>query len=305
MSVEVQSFDEPPGLAGSYARALLEGPRGLLRSLTGGGDGEPSAPELEMAVDGVRVDREHLRDYCRVCGYRLADRLPPTYPHLLGFSASLQLMTDDRFPFPLMGLVHVANRIVAHQPLRAGEPVDVRVRAERLRSHPKGAQIDLVTEVSVDGAPAWEEHSSYLRRGARAPEPSEPTGDGLDAPEADVSDRPDAQEAVWKVPGDIGRRYAAVAGDINPIHLHGLSARALGFPSAIAHGMWTKARSLAALEGRIPDRYEVDVGFMRPLLLPARAGFASAASDEGMRFSVRDVRRDQQHLSGVLRPRPG
>lgn len=46
---------------------------------------------------------------------------------------------------------------------------------------------------------------------------------------------PDARaNAVWRVSADVGRRYATVSGDVNPIHLSALAARALGFwgPSA-------------------------------------------------------------------------
>ena len=52
----------------------------------------------------------------------------------------------------------------------------------------------------------------------------------------------------WKAPADIGRQYAKVSGDYNPIHLSAVSAKLFGFPTAIAHGLWNKARTLAALE---------------------------------------------------------
>ena len=58
--------------------------------------------------------------------------------------------------------------------------------------------------------------------------------------------------------------------------MHSLTAKPLGFPAAIAHGMWTKARCLAALESRLPDAFAVDVRFRKPILLPARVEFASA-----------------------------
>src|SRR5213076_2448555 len=84
-----------------------------------------------------------------------------------------------------------------------------------------------------------------------------------------------APNAVWKLPGDIGRRYAAVSGDRNPIHLHPLSARLFGFPRAIAHGMWTKARALAAQEAELPDAYTTSVRFRKPILLPSRVEFGA------------------------------
>jgi len=103
---------------------------------------------------------------------------------------------------------------------------------------------------------------------------------------------------TWSLSGDLGRRYGSVSGDRNPIHIHALSARLFGFPQAIAHGMWTKARALAALEP-LPDAYTVDVSFRRPILLPSRVTFAA----EGERFEVRSAKTpDTIHLEGTVTP---
>ena len=88
------------------------------------------------------------------------------------------------------------------------------------------------------------------------------------------------------MPGDIGRRYGAVSGDRNPIHLHPLSARLFGFKQAIAHGMWTKARCLAALEGRLPEAVTVDVRFKKPLFIPGRVEFSARENGTGWDFAV-------------------
>ena len=79
-----------------------------------------------------------------------------------------------------------------------------------------------------------------------------------------------------------------MSGDHNPIHLHALSAKALGFPRAIAHGMWTKARCLASL--RLPDAFAVDVRFKKPILLPSKVTFGEADD----RFAVHG------HLEGEI-----
>jgi len=104
------------------------------------------------------------------------------------------------------------------------------------------------------------------------------------------------------VPADIGRRYGAVSGDRNPIHMHALTAKPLGFPRAIAHGMWTKARCLAALESRLPDAFAVDVRFRKPILLPGRVEFASGTQDKEIHFAVRDPARGTPHLEGRVEP---
>ena len=58
--------------------------------------------------------------------------------------------------------------------------------------------------------------------------------------------------------------------------MHDLTAKAFGFPRAIAHGMWSKARCLAALEGQLPDAFTTEVAFKRPILLPAKVEFLTS-----------------------------
>ena len=102
------------------------------------------------------------------------------------------------------------------------------------------------------------------------------------------------------MPDDIGRRYGEVSGDRNPIHLHKLTAKMFGYPRAIAHGMWTKARCLAAFEGRLPDAFTVDVRFKMPVLLPATVGFAAAPDGAGWRFELFGARNGKPHLEGTV-----
>jgi hypothetical protein len=278
---------EPPRLSRLYAAALRRA-----RSRR-----SPELPDVELVLLDVAVDREHLAAYDKVCGIRLTDRLPPTYPHVLAFPLHLQLMTDDDFPFAAAGMVHIRNVITTKGPLAAGVPLTIRVRAERLAAHPKGVQLDLVADVSAGGAALWSGRSTYLSRGASvpqlAPDPGEP------ARPADLSGR---QSATWRVGKDVGRRYARVSGDINPIHLHPLGARLFGFRGTIAHGMWTKARCLAALESRLPDALTADVAFQKPLPLGSTVRFLTRESPAGWDLGVLPAKDDRPHLTGSVRP---
>jgi acyl dehydratase len=246
-------------------------------------------PDTVYELPDVSVRVENLAAYNRVCGFRLTDELPATYPHVLSFPLQVKLMTDPGFPFPLVGSVHLGNRITQTRPLRIDEKLSLRVHVENLRDHPKGRQFDMVSEASVAGEVVWTDFSTYLRRGGGSGEEAEKREQATPQP-----------TAVWHVPDDIGRRYAEVSGDRNPIHLHPLTARLFGFPRAIAHGMWTKARCLAAFEGRLPGAYTVDVRFKLPVLLPARCGFASRATDEGWTFDLFDARKGKPHLAGSI-----
>ena len=295
--MSVRRLDSAPGLLPLYARAALSSLPGAGRlPFLGGGGGR--IPELELELDRVEVDAERLAAYCRVCGFDLSDTLPPTYPHILAFPLQMALMTDSRFPFGPVGLIHIANRITQRRPIGIGEALSLRVRATGLEPHPKGRSFEVVTEARAGDELVWEGANTELRRGDGGPS----AGRERPAAPAAAGDSELPTAAEWRLPGDLGRRYAEVSGDRNPIHLHALAAKPFGFPRAIAHGMWTKARCLAALGPRLPAAFTVEVGLRRPILLPATVAFATAAEQAETRFAVRDAREGTPHLDGKLTP---
>ncbi|WP_222267672.1 MaoC/PaaZ C-terminal domain-containing protein [Modestobacter marinus] len=279
-------LSETPALPALFARATLSA-RGR------GGD----LPDTRLAREGVVADPAQLAGYARVCRFPLGDTLPVTFPHLLAFPLQVALMADRAFPLALPGLVHVRNRIEAVRSIGVGEALDLEVWAERFARHRGGATVDLRASVSAGGEEVWRGRSTYLARGAQAPE---------GAPDADVDVEVgvlDRIAAQWQVHDDAGRRYAKVSGDVNPIHLSGLTAKAFGFKRAIAHGMWVKARALAALSGRLPDAVDVDVAFRKPLLLPSTVLLATEQVEGGWDLAVRNASAGTEHLLGTVRAR--
>jgi hypothetical protein len=203
-------------------------------------------------------------------------------------------MSSADFPFPVVGLVHIANRITVLEPIDAAARLDLSVRADGLRDHDRGRQFDVVATATIDGEPVWRGISTYLRKET----------DGLrketEGGRRDVADRtPPPATAQWRVPASVGHEYAAVSGDHNPIHTSRLGARLFGFPRPIAHGMWSTARCLAALAGRLPARYTVDVAFKAPILLPATVSFRAGGSSGGWEFELSGKR---PHLAGQVTP---
>jgi acyl dehydratase len=300
MANETKKLSSAPSILPLYARAaapLVPG-ASLLPFIPGGG-GE--IPDVRLELDGVVADPGAVAAYAKVCGFALRDHLPPTYPHVLAFPLHMALMSDGSFPFGAVGLVHVANKITQHRRLGLDEPLDLRVQATKLKAHPKGKAFDVVTEARVGRQIAWESTSTFLRRGKG--DPGAASGEAFP-----IVDEDTPANAEWRLEGDLGRRYGSVSGDRNPIHMHSLTAKPLGFPAAIAHGMWTKARALAALEPRLPDAFVVDVRFRRPILLPAKVEFATSPPEGGdgeeIDFTVRGrgEKRDNRHLDGRINP---
>jgi hypothetical protein len=296
-----RTLDSPPSILPLYARAaapMIPG-ASLLPFVPGRGK---EIPEIELTLPGVHADAERVAAYSKVCGFSLRGHLPPTYPHVLAFPLHMAVMADGSFPFGAVGLVHVANEITQHRRIAVGEQLELQVRPTPLAPHPSGRTFSLITEARVEGELAWESVSTMLRRG-KSEGSTNVKRDDLHDLLRSSSEQDDALKGVeWKLPGDLGRRYASVSGDRNPIHMHSLTAKPLGFKSAIAHGMWTKARCLAAIESRLPNRFSVEVRFRKPIFLPAQVEFLSAGDDGQIDFAVRDSKRNIPHLEGRTEP---
>ena len=274
---EKREVDGGPGGVGTLVRAALPA-LPVVSALPGVRRTATELPAWSLFRSGVTVERAHAETYAQVCGFPVKDTVPLPYPHLLAFGLHMALMTDRAFPYPAIGTVHLENSITAHRPVAVGESLDVTAYATNARPHPKGTVYDMVSEVREHGSAAsgdlvWEETSTFLRVGR---------GDH-DAPASALGGlvAVDAQGPLWRLPADLGRRYAAVSGDSNPIHLYALTAKAFGFPRQIAHGMWTMARSVAALENRLPDAVRVDVSFRKPVLLPGSVRFGAQQREDG------------------------
>jgi acyl dehydratase len=278
-----------PGRLGTLVRAALPVVPGLNR-LPGVRKGPAGAFDgLAYTRRGVVAERARVDAYAAVCGFPRKDVVPLTYPHLLAFPLHMAIMSDPAFPYPAIGMVHVENTITAHRAVGVGESLEVTTEVGAPRPHAKGALLDFVTTVAADGETAWESTSTYLRRGR--PVDGEPAR-GLVVPDAPSGG------VEWRLPADLGRTYASVSGDANPIHLYPLTARALGFPRQIAHGMWTLARCVAAIENRLPTAVTVEAAFKKPVFLPGTVAFAARQDDAGWTFALTSPKDGSPHLLG-------
>ncbi len=292
---EPRVVEGPPSTLPMMLRAALPVLPGvnLVPGVRKSGD---TLPDLTLTRHDVPVDRAHVAAYSEVCGFTLKESLPVTYPHLLAFGLHMAIMTDRSFPFPAIGTVHLENTITQHRPITADERLQVTARPDNLRPHAKGRVFDLLTTIHSGGELVWEETSTFLRIGPGRPDERDQPG------RSTLSSSPEPTGAAWKLPGDLGRRYAAVSGDHNPIHLYPLTAKAFGFPRQIAHGMWSKARCLAALDGRLPDAVTVEVAFKKPVLLPGTCSSGRPAATTGYAFALSRPQDGKPHLLGRFGP---
>lgn len=276
----IRSYRESPGFAGLYARTV----RAAFQPHDGAG-----RTELRLELPQLTIDRGHLAAYCEVTGFSpSAGDVPVTYPHVLAFPLHLDLMSDPSFPFRPMGVVQLANTITQHRPIGTTETIAIEVAAGEQRPHSRGTVFEIVSDVLVGGDLVWTGTTTLLSRG--------PGRDGV--PAELLPDREVTPMTYWTVRPDLGRRYAAVSGDRNPIHLFKLTAQAFGFSRQIAHGMWAKAAALSEIEDRLPDAFTVRTDFRKPLLLPSTVEFGSRTEGEATDFALHNPQTGEPHLIG-------
>ncbi|MGE0217888.1 MaoC/PaaZ C-terminal domain-containing protein [Mycolicibacterium sp.] len=275
------------------------GLKNLLRAAAGALPFVPRSdtlPQRTLTVDDLCIDPAHVAAYAEVTGLRFDNAVPLTYPFTLTFPTVMALVTGFDFPFAAMGSVHVENHITQYRPIAVTDTVSAAVHAENLREHRRGLLVDIVTDVKVGTEPAWHQITTFLHQ-QRTSLSGEPK-----APPQKQPKLPPPNAVLHISPGQI-RRYASVGGDHNPIHTNAIAAKLFGFPTVIAHGMFSAAAVLANIEGQLPDAVTYSVKFAKPVVLPARAGlYVDRRTDGGWELTLRHLTKGHPHLSATVAP---
>jgi hypothetical protein len=280
----VPSVTQPSGLMNlvrAAAGALPFVPRG------------DTLPDRTLTVDELAIDRANVAAYANVTGLRFSDAVPLTYPFALTFPTVMSLVTGFDFPFAAMGSVHIENHITQYRPIAVTDTVAFRVHAENLREHRRGLLVDIVTDVNVGNESAWHQVTTFLhqQKTGLSDEPKPPPQKQPKLP---------PPNAVLRItPGQI-RHYASVGGDHNPIHTNPIAAKLFGFPTVIAHGMFSAAAVLANIEGQLPETVKYSVKFAKPVVLPAQAGLYVARNSDGWELALRHLTKGDPHLFGTV-----
>jgi len=293
-SVEFR-FERPPNVYRYYPRAIF----GRRESLVPAG---VTVPRLEASAGAVEAAAAHLRRYREVCAFNDDGLLPPTYPHVLAMPLIVAILTEPEFPVRLMGLIHVATVIEQVRPLPAGSQYRLRSWVEGFRDADRGQEFDVWSELEDRDGIAWREKVVALAR-----RPVSSAQAARSARQTLRYEKPAAGTAVLsepiEAPADVGWRFGLLSGDLNPIHIGDFTARRFGFNSAVAHGMWSMARSLAALGTAIQAvPLQISVEFKLPLFLPGMARLEHWPADGRRVFVLKDGEGQRPHLAGELRP---
>ena len=258
----------------------------------------PILPQVKYQVDGFKVDQNHLKAYNQVCGFKNNGYIPAIYLAVLSQSLQMHMMTQEAFPFAVLGLVHIRNQIKQFRKVGSNEQLTLSCEFGELQPHDKGVQFDFITLAKVGDDVVMQGVTTYLSR--QKTELSVKAANAVKPDQATEQNPTEYQlQGVWDIAENIGRRYAMVSGDFNLIHIHALTAKAFGFKQAIAHGMWSKARALASLN--LSDSYEADVWFKLPLYLPSQVEFLSVEQKQETDFLIRNQKNQKPHVAGRIK----
>lgn len=245
---------------------------------------------ITLSVQGLRLRVHEAERYSRVCGFDSQAALPVTYPHVLAMPLHLRIFAMPEFPLRPMGLIHLTNAIESTGEMRPGQLLDIDVSARDYRRTDAGLAFDMVTEIRGDGRVLWRETCCFLSRwpeSAQRPAGRPPRPPKAPKDAAVLAELPVSLRTAWD--------YARVSSDFNPIHLSDRAARFFGLRGAIAHGMWSLARSLA-LPTKPATPARIETQFLTPVQLPARVAIKEWTADGAVRRALCDVRTGRVHM---------
>jgi hypothetical protein len=276
-------LQEQPSPAATYARVATT----LIKK------GASFLPDLELVVDSNQVAPDKLKLYNKVCGFPDSRYVPATYLQANLLTLQTHLLSAPEMPFPLLGMVHLANSFKQFRPLEAGENFQVICKTGNLVAHNKGQAFEIRSYIEVHGKRVLEATSVYLCKLK-----TEGVGSILEWRQPELP--ANSIKSSWHLDSNLGFQYAQASGDFNPIHLHPLSAKLFGFNRHIIHGMWTLAKVLSSLQNQLSDAYELTAAFKTPVYLPNDIIFRHIKTDNGFDFDVVDKTQEQPHVKGYL-----
>lgn len=289
-SLRVVSVGETPSLTASYgkvAAGFIRRKKSLVVSLPGT-RWETTDTISRQLVDGYNV----LLGASGDVGHNSA---PSVTAHITAFGLSTAMMAERGFPLPLLGMVHLQHKVWHMSDVPIAQPLRVTTWAQNLAPHHAGTTVEIWAQIFDPATDKllWQSMALYLSRSVKLPGAEQPLRPAREP------FQPPAVTGQWNLPKDIGRRYGDVSGDRNPIHLSNITAKALGMPGAIAHGMYAAGRMLARRETPAPFTWAIE--FASPMRLPAKVAVNYRQADDRQLITGWNARKEKLHFAAEIR----
>jgi hypothetical protein len=237
-------------------------------------------PKMKVSMTNITIDPDHLKRYINACGLKEKNTIPVLFPHVIASPLYMAMLSYRTFPFLLIGTLHLRNHIVQYRPISNNEVFDIIVELQQKRVVKQGLEFDFTIELNKKGEVLWESVSTMMKKGKF----------GTDYTELPLTDlmEPVPDDAAYRelyIPKNMGKKFARITSDYNPIHLSALAARLFGFKRDIVHGMWASAQALGVLpedSEKLPIR--VDLAFKGPIFLDSPSKLMLKKIRRGYRF---------------------
>lgn len=268
------SFRKKPSSLANYARILIARRPGIKH--------DENLPMIHGRWENFTPDSNNLRMYRDACGLKDDGRLPMLYPHVLASPVYMHLLSHKKFPLPLMGTLHLRNHIIHHRPIDDREPLTLDVRIGEKRIVKQGLEFDFTILLSNGGEILWESITTWFRKGNYGTSYTDSPNAAIIKP---ITDGRKLAESY--IPENIGKRFARITGDYNPIHISKIAAPLFGLKRDVAHAMWVCAdaiRRLPEIDEKSPRR--IDLAFKGPLFLGSQFTITIQKKRNGLRFDT-------------------
>lgn len=278
MPVIDRQYATLPGLPGLFWRMLTLRRKGLA-------PGE-SIDLMQASMPSIETDQDLVARWCDMTGYRLEEGLAMPWPFIPAQRLTMALIADPAWPLRAMGMVHIRQTISQYQAVLMNRPYQAKVRVEGHETARQGRLFNFITDIIQDDRHCQTVESRYLVRGGGNP----------DLPREAPINRPATPTGPDRyLPANMGRDYARISGDFNPIHLYAWTAKPLGFSRQILHGMAAAAWLAKKMEDKagwssfLPSR--LDIAFKTPMLLPSTI--------------IADIHEIEDQVCGTIWPQQG
>ncbi|RMF18618.1 MAG: protein dehydratase [Candidatus Dadabacteria bacterium] len=219
----------------------------------------PSTPGREISETVPPRSNELVDAYVAWAGAapdKYRDRIPPHMFPQWGFPALTR--TLEGLPYPMAKVLNQGCAMTINGDIPRGAPLQAVARLESVDEDERRVRIHQRLTTGPRQQP------DALIADVYAVIPKKRGGGGKKQ-----GKEPDWTEAGrFDVRSDDGRNFAFLTGDLNPIHWIPPMARLSGFKRPILHGFGTLARTFEIIEGPDGSIEQIDVRFVRPLIMP-------------------------------------
>lgn len=247
-----------------------------------------SSKPISIAFKRFTFSPKHYQRYQEITSWG-ESQIHPVYPYALLTDLHLQLVSDVGFPYSAFGILHRREEITLLKSLGPGEWA-FSCQLLDLNDQEGELTFKIRSELSINGELCWVSQTYAIKRQTKRAK-------HLKKQDNVISDITPWLKESRELPCSLGLRYGLLSGNIDPIHIHPLSAKLMGHPTSIMHGMWGVAYSCSLFqrEGHnVSLGNSISIKFISPIYLPREISYFS--SENAQYFGLYNAERSRPHL---------